>query len=348
MVVRTLEAIFHRPLRLLILFMLPLLMGVGIVYFEVPHTYKSTATLWAMHGFEIIGLTATNSNPLPIPAESQANALSELLQTRAFALRVAQEANLASTLAQSVQSDSQRRDDAMFLEISQHVSVQAQGNNLFGIAYANRNPQVAQQVVAAVIRNYSEKIPELFLVQVQNLLSSYQEQLATARQNEQAAVAAEFKYLKANPDLTNPNNLNGNNLQNDPNYAHLHDLTQQAAITEQDIQKRLGDIEQEIRAQGVTITAQGVTLDSFFKVVDNPVAASLPESRSRDLIMAGGIGLLVAIIACALYIVILVRRDRAVYTARDLQKVTNYPVIMLVPRLTSRTVPLLIKEIDIA
>src|SRR6266852_3908408 len=169
MVVRTLEVIFHRPLRLLILFMLPPLMCVGVVYFAVPHTYKSTASLWALHGFEIIGLTVTNSNPPPIPADSQANALSELLQTRVFALRVAREANLASTLDQSVQSDSQRRDNAMFQDISQHVTVQAQGNNLFLIAYANRNPQVAQHVVAAIIRNYSEQIQELFLVQAQSL-----------------------------------------------------------------------------------------------------------------------------------------------------------------------------------
>ena len=338
MVVRTLEAIFHRPLRLLILFVLPPLMCVGIVYIAVPHTYKSAATLWAIHGFEIVGLTATNSNPLPAPADSQANALSELLQTRAFTLRVANEANLASTLAQSVQSDSQRRDDAMFQEISQHVTVQAQGNNLFGIAYANRNPQVAQQVVAAVIHNYSEKIQELFLVQAQSLLSSYQTQLAKAKQDVQTAAVAEAKYLAANPNLTNPN-LNGNNLQSDPHYALLQAQTQQAAITEQSIQTHLDDIEQQI-------AAQGVTPDSFFKVVDNPVAASLPESRSRDFIIAGGIGLIVAIIACALYIVILVRSDRAIYTARDLQKVTAYPVIMLVPRLTSRTVPLLIREID--
>jgi hypothetical protein len=339
MVVRTLEAIFHRPLRLLILFVLLPLISVGVVYFAIPHTYKSTAALWALHPFENIGLTVTNSNALTTPAASQANALSELLQTRAYALSVANEANLASTLDQSVQSDSQRRDDAMFQEISQQVSVQTQGDNLFVIAYANRNPLVAQRVVAAVIRNYSEKIQDFFLIQAQNLLSSYQTQLAKANKDVKAAATAEAKYLAANPDLTNPN-LNGNNLQNDPQYAVLHAQTQQAELTEQDIQTHLDDIEQEI-------AAQGVTPDRFFKVVDNPVATGLPESRSRDFIIAGGIGLFVAIMACALYIVILVRRDHAVYTARDLQKVTTYPVIMLVPRLTSRTVPLLIKEFDI-
>ena len=339
MVVRTLEAIFHRPLRLFILFVLLPLMSVGFVYFAVPHTYKSTAALWALHSFEIIGLTETNNNSLTTPAESQANALAELLQTRAFALSVAREANLASTLDQSVQSDSQRRDDAVFQEISQHVAVQAQGNNLFNIAYANRNQQVARQVVAAVIRNYSEQIQSLFIVQTQNLLNSYQAQLAQAKKDAQTAAVAEANYIAAHPDLTNPT-LPGNNLQNDPHYALLHAQTQQTLLTEQDIQTHLDNIKQDI-------AAQGATPDSFFKVVDNPVATSLPESRSRDFIIAGGIGLFVAIMACALYIVILVRRDRAVYTARDLQKVTTYPSVMLVPRLSSRTVPLLIKEFDI-
>jgi len=322
------------------LFVLLPLMSVGIIYFVVPHTYRSSGTLWALHSFEIIDLTATNSNSLTTPADSQSSALSELLQTRAFALNVAHEANLASTLDQSVQADSERRDDALFQEISQHVLAQSQGNNLIVIAYANRNPLLAQQVVAAVIRNYSLQIQDLFLVQAQNLLSSYQTQLANAKKDVQAAAVAEANYLAANPNLTNPN-LNGNNLQNDPKYSQLHAQTQQAELAEQDIQTHLDDIKQEI-------TAQGVTPESFFTVVDNPVATSLPESRSRDFIIAGGIGLFVAIIACALYIVILVRRDRAIYTARDLQNVTTYPVIMLVPRLTSRTVPLLIKEFDIA
>ena len=335
MVVRTLEAIFHRPLRLFILFVLLPLMSVGIIYFVVPHTYRSSGTLWALHGFEIIDLTATNSNSFTTttPAESQANALNELLQTRAFALSVAHQANLASTLDQSVQSNSQRRDDALFQEISQHVLVQPQVNNLFVITYANRNPKIAQQVVAATIQNYGTQIQNLLLVQAQSLLSSYQVQLAKAKQDVKAAVEAEANYLAANPNLT------GNNLLIDPRYSVLHAQTQQAEVTEQDIQTRQDNIEQEI-------ASQGSTPGSFFTVVDTPVATSLPESRSRDYIIAGGLGLFVAIIVCALYIVILVRRDHAIYTAPDLQKVTTYPVIMLVPRLASRTVPLLIKEFD--
>jgi hypothetical protein len=331
MVVRTLEAIFHRPLRLLILFVLVPLISIGVVYFVVPHVYKSTATLWALQPFESIGLTTTASNVPVTPAQTQADALSELLQTRFFALAVVDETNLASTLDQSVQSDPQRRNDAMVQEISQHVQVQAQGTSLFVISYANRNPQVAQQVVAAVIRNYSRQIQNLFLVQSQELLSNYQTQLAQAKNDAQAAAVAESKYLLAHPDLT------GNSLLSDPQYALLHAQTQQAQIKEQDIQTHLDNIEQEI-------AAQGITPDSLFKVVDNPVVPSLPESRSRDFIIAGGIGLCVAIIAFALHIVILVRRDHAIYAAPDLQKVMAYPVIMQVPRLTSKTVRVLVER----
>src|SRR5215472_8004834 len=333
MVVRTLEAIFHRPLRLLILFVLVPLISIGIVYFVVPHIYKSTATLWALQPFESIGLATTASNVPVTPAQTQADALSDLLQTRAFALAVADETNLAATLDQSVRSDPLRRNDAIVQEISQHVQVQAQVTNLLVISYANRNPQLAQQVVAGVIHNYSVQIQNLFLVQAQGLLSNYQTQLAQAKQDAQAAAVAESKYLLAHPNLT------GNNLLSDAQYALLHAQTQQAQTKEQDIQTHLDNIEQEI-------AAQGITPDRFFKVVDSPLVPNLPEPRSRDFIIAAGIGLCIAIIACALYIVILVRRDHAVYTRADLQKVTTYPVIMQVPRLTSRTVPLLIKEID--
>jgi len=49
-------------------------------------------------------------------------------------------------------------------------------------------------------------------------------------------------------------------------------------------------------------------------------------------------------LGCAFYIVISARRDHGVYTDRDLQKVTDLPVVMQLPRLTSSTMPLLVEE----
>ena len=325
--VRTLEAIFRRPLRLLALFVLLPLISIAFVYFSVPHMYQTTATLWALRRYEIISVSSinTNSDLLATPAQTQATALSELLQTRTFALAVALGTDLASTLNPDVRANAQLRDNALFQELSVHVQVQTQGDNLFVITYANHSPQVAQQVVAAVIHNYGLEIQNISAAGAQTLLSGYQTQLANAKKDVQTAVAAQTRYIQTHPNLT------GNDLLADPRYTLLQAQTQQAQLTVQNIQNQIATIEQEIAAQGTSPAG-------LFQVLDAPVAASLPESRSRDYFVAGGIGLCGAIIACSLYVVILARREHAIYAAPDLQRVMPHPVIMQVPRLASKTV----------
>ena len=51
----------------------------------------------------------------------------------------------------------------------------------------------------------------------------------------------------------------------------------------------------------------------------------------KTLLMGGGVGLGLVIMACALYIVIAVRLDLTVYTRLDLQKVTTRPVFVKLP-----------------
>ena len=72
-----------------------------------------------------------------------------------------------------------------------------------------------------------------------------------------------------------------------------------------------------------------------FRIVDQPVVARQPVSRLKLLLTAFATGLALALLACAVYVIILVRRDRVVYTVRDLQKITNVPVVMQLPSLSS-------------
>ena len=82
---RTLEAIFRRPLQLLrVILPLPLL-SLTIVYIPL-HAYRTTACLWALHRYEIIGDTGSEGDLVATPAETRVTALSELLQSRTFDL----------------------------------------------------------------------------------------------------------------------------------------------------------------------------------------------------------------------------------------------------------------------
>jgi len=336
---RTLEAIFRRPVRLLMLIVLLPVISVALTYFVVPRTYQSTAALWALRPYETIGTTSVGIDQLTTPAQTQATALSELLQSRTFALTVAHENDIASTLdlAPNVRSDPQLLDDALFDEISHNVVVEAQGDSLFKVSYVNRDPQVAREIVLAVIKNYGLQSVALSVSVDQHLLVSYQKQLAIARKNANAAVTAESAYLQAHPELTQNLNLTPSQLLTDPHYALLDQLRVQAQSVLQNIASNIVMLNQ-------TISLQDMSPDSLYKVLDAPKVASRPVSRLRQYLIAGGVGLGVAILTCALYIVVLVRRDRGVHTIGDLEQVTALPVMLQLPYVKTATMSLVMKE----
>lgn len=326
----TFEVIFHRPLQFLALIVLLPLVGVGIGYM-LPRSYQSSATLWAFYRYAVIGATGPESDLTATPAATQATALSEFLQSRSFALSVANATSLASTLPANVRASSQARDDALFSDISTHVQVGASGYNVFDISYTGSNPQVAQQVVQATIRNFGEQSQGFSLVEAQNLLNSYQSQLENAKQNVLTAVAAQSKYLRDHPTEAK------SDLLTDPQYALLQIQAQQAQNTLTTIQNNIATVNQQISTQG---TGEG----SLFRVLDPPKLPDQPVSRLKTLLYAGGIGLGVALLAYVLYVVIGVRRDRTIHTPLDLQKITTFPVLMQMPSFNETTVSLLIER----
>ena len=335
--VRVLEAIFRRPLQLLLLMALLPVVGVAIAYFGSTHTYQSTATLWALQRYLSIGTNGPEIDVFSSPAETQSTALSELLQIRAFALSVAKDAQLESAINpdSGVRANSSLIDDALFLDISHNVIVVPLGYSSFTISYINHNPVAAQKVVEAVIHNFLLQSQALTAIEGQTLLDGYQPQLTKAKQDLDTAAAAEAQYLQAHPELAKE----GPELATaaDPHYAQLHSQTQQAQGQVLGLQATIATLEQEIGTQGQNA-------NYLFKILDPPSMPDRPVSRTKLYLVDGGIALVTAILACALFLVILVRRDHAVYGASDLQKITTAPVILQIPRMPSRNIPLLVKK----
>lgn len=325
---RVLEAIFRRPLRFLALILLVPLVSLAIVYI-LPRSYQTTARLIALRRYQIIGMASSDADLLATPAQTQANALSELLQTRAFSLSVAKATTLTSTLDATTRADPQLRDDALSAEISNNVHIVALGTTLFTITYTNHNPQLAQEVVTAVIQNYGSQSQSLNTAAGKNLLQGYQTQLAQAKSALNAAVTAAAAYINTQTGVTQAQ------LLTDQKYILLQAQISQATNTVQSIQNSITGIRQQI-------AIQGSSANSLFKVIDAPTV-SQPVSRLSLFILGGGTGLALALLAATLYIIMLVRYDHSVRTAPDLQQVTDFPVVMQVPYLSSKTVPLLVE-----
>jgi uncharacterized protein involved in exopolysaccharide biosynthesis len=325
---RVLRAIIHHPIQLLVLILLPIAIG-SVVAFSLPRQYSATATLLALHQYGSLTATSVDSANLDTQAGTQVTALNELLQSQSFALDVAQEANLASTLTAKVNADPISRNDAMVTDISQHVIAQAQGSDLFTITYTGTNPQITQRVVAAVLDHYQQVIQATVASEGQKLLGTYQTQLAQAQQSAQLTAAAESDYTLAHPLLT------GVALQQIPQYQHLQAQALQAQQNLQNIQVGITTLEQDI-------TNHAIVAASLYKVLDGPLVPTQPVSRLKNLLLGTGAGVAVGILAGALFIALTVGRDRKVYSSAELRKVTSFPVVMELPQLSPKTVSVLV------
>jgi len=306
------------------------IVGVAVAYVMVPRTYQSSASLWALQRYFVIGATGPESDLTSTPAQTQATALTELLQTRSFVDSVVKGINLAPTLGlnSTVINNPQLLEATLFNEISKHTVVTPSAYDLFEISYINRDPYVAKQVVASIITNYGTQGIGLSIAEGRNLLGSYQTQLAEAQKNLNQAVAAETTYVRAHPNLTQAQ------LASDPQYALLDTQRSQALSTVQNLHNTVNTIQQAINTQG----AQAGTL---FQVVDAPQVPYQPLSRTKNYLIGGGTGLVVALLACVIYLVIVVRRYQGVFSTEDLQNLVAYPIIMQIPSLASNAVSLL-------
>lgn len=321
---RALEALFRRLSRFIVLLLLLPIIGFAIG-FVLPRSYEAQASLWANQRYAVIGATGTESDLLATPAETQATALNELLDTRVFALEVANQTHLADTLSPAVHADPNARDDALVQAITGRVLVAAQGTNLFTITYTDKSAQIAQQVVAAVITSYGQQSQGLSVIEGQNLLDAYQAQLPQAEKDAAAAAQAEQQYINQHPTET------AAELANDPQYSLLHAKTQQEQTALQNIRTQIANLQQQI-----ALVSGGP--NQLFQVLDKPTVPVRPVSRTKTLIMAGGGGLVLALLACALYLALLVRRDRTLYTPAEVQRTTELRVLLQLPALPTSTV----------
>lgn len=328
---RTLETIFRRLWGFLVLIVVLPLIGVGIA-FLLPHSYESTATVWALHRYTAVGSTGPESNLEATPAETQSNALKELLHTRVFALNVSRSTGLADELRESVGYKvnglfrSLDIDDAMVNEVADNVVVTPNGYNLLSISYTSSNPRVAERIVQNVISQFGGQSSSLALYDGQKLLDAYQGELAKAKEDYDKAVTDEATYLQQHPDKARSTQIS------DPEYARLHAKTQQAQTSYQNIQTAIDNLRQQLATLG-----QGSS--DLFKIVDS-TSPGLPTSRMKSFLLCAGTGLGIALAAIVLYVVMTVRRDRAVYTATDIQKITSLPVMMQTPYLSAGTTAL--------
>lgn len=318
---KVVEILFRNKLRLATLLLLPVLVS-GVIVFLLPRSYQSSARLWALQRYVILGATGPESDLQATPAVTQATALTEFLQTQYFDLKVAKDTALAKQMDIPA-SDTQRLDDALFTEISTHVTVTAASTNLFEVSYANKDPNVAMQVVQAVVAHFGEESASHATAEGEQLLNGYQGRLQAAQQQADSTTRAAAQYLK-------DHNLTPTTAQYDPEYTLLAYQADQARTA-------LANIQADVDKINSQLATMSLGAEALYRVMDAPTAPTKPESRTKSLMLGGGVGLAIGLLAFISYFLILVRLDQSVYSPADMPTVTEYPVLIQIPRLPRRS-----------
>lgn len=316
---RALETIFSRWIQLIVLIVVPFAIAMGYVLMQ-PRQYEATATLWALRRYEVIGATGAESNLAATPAETQATAITEILQTRVFALAIGHQANLASAYSASVRSNQDQLESDIFDDISAHVVATAVGVNVISITYDNKSAVIARAVVKAVIDQYSISAAQFATSESKQLMVIYQQQLAQAQDASNQATNTASTYLRQHP---------GASTSKDPEYAVLANNASTALATVNQIQGQIDVINS-------TLQTIGAGSNTLFMVVDQPSTGANPISRSKVLIEGAAIGAVAGLLAAIIFIVIMMRRDRSIYSIADLQRITETPVLLQIPQMPPR------------
>lgn len=316
---RVLETIFSRWIQLIVLIVVPFVIALGYAYTQ-PRQYEASATIWALRRYEVIGATGAESDLSATPAETQAIAITEILQTKAFALAIAHEANLAQTYSPSARSNADQLNSAMFDDISAHVTATAVGVNVVSITYDNKSAVKARAVVQATIDQYGISAAEFATSESKQLILIYEQQLAQARDTSNQATNAAATYLRDHPGATT---------SKDPEYTVLANNATNALGTVNQIQGQIDTINS-------TLDTIGAGSNTLFAVVDKAATSANPISRSKLLIEAAAIGGVLGLLAAIIFIVVMMRRDRSIYSVSDLQKLTEAPVLLQIPQMPPR------------
>ncbi|MGO8948451.1 MAG: hypothetical protein ACLQUY_12485 [Ktedonobacterales bacterium] len=317
---KVIEILFRNKWRLLLLLFLPILVSLAVVT-KLPRQYQASAGLWALRRYEIIGATGPESDLTSTPAQTQATTLTELLQSRSFALAVASDTNLPKMLAPS-NHGTQKLHDALYTEISTNVMATPEGYNLLEITYTNTNPDVALQVVREVVSHYGTVSSSQSTAEGNKLLATYQNQLQAAQQQAQQAAKTAEHYVRVHQ-------LTVQQAQIDPEFQLLNALVTEDNVVVGTIQGEINTIQQQLAELDIGSTG-------LYTVIDSPTVPSQPVARTKSYLFGAGIGLAVGLLAAVGYFLMLARWDQSYYSPADVFLSTSYPVVVQIPQIPLR------------
>jgi uncharacterized protein involved in exopolysaccharide biosynthesis len=309
---RVLETFFrHKVLILLPTIVLPIV--IGVIAFAAPAPYESAAGVWVERATYLS--YRDEFERWLTPAQSQTNRLNELLRTRSFLVDVV----LRSSLADEVASEAGR--ERMRQLFSEGLAVEPNGEHLIVVRFRAATPELAQDLVNAVVEAFQVKVADDRTGQAQLAISFYQARVVESDEQLAGATAALRRYVGASPSPR-------------PGATQLDsqalELQRRVEYAESEAERARSLLDQA----RLEVSASQKGQELGFRVVDPPQLATAPTRQLRRTLMYPVVGTLGGIVLSGLLLLLLVAADRSVRSHLDLEG--SVGVLGVVPRLQAR------------
>ena len=314
---RILESYFrHRWLYLLPIVLMTAL-GVVFVLLTKP-TYTAKGVLYVETQSYLATLTDLRDSGAAwwtTPAESVNQEISELLQTDAFIRAIIQRTSLEEEM-----DGGSAVVDTLIEETRRNVWPSPLGNNQLQVNAVHEDPEIAYQIVTAVIEGYLQWRVNADLAESEVAQSFFSDLIETYSVNLAAAREAMRNYVEAHPvplrgDRPAEEAMEISRLQGEIDLAASRYAT--ALDKEEETRLAMAQIESDAR-------------QTYF-LIDAPTIPDTPDTSLRKLALSGGIFTVVGVFLSAGLIVGVALIDRSFRFPIDVINRLELPVLTMVP-----------------
>lgn len=308
---RLLDTFFrHKLLLLLPPILIPLLVGPPAVM-TAPVTYETYAGIWVDKPTYLN--YANDWNSYITPAQNQSGRLLELLKTRTFLDDVAKRTSLAPLVGTARGSDRIQR------VVGDGLSVVTSGSHLLVLRFRGDTPQLAYQVLSAVVEAFNDNAANDRINQASLATSFYESRVDDAQKQLDGAQAQLQQYVAANPRYNVP--ARGDQSANQPTLILGQPVDPQLAQLQHEVDYNQGEVSRQRKALDQARLDASASLEGQelgFQVVDAPQVPTSPTRQTRARLAFPIAGFLVGVVLSCVLLVLLMASDRAVRTEADL------------------------------
>lgn len=289
-------------------------------YNEYVGTFESNATIWVSRNSQELLQSHVDQTDQPstpdflTPGSEYAEAFTQLVQTQSFLRSVLERTSLAADLDAA-------RDPLAFLDdVRKRTKVQALGTNLVKVTYRAASPNVAYEVVAALLAVRDERAAASQVASTSMTSTLYTKELDLAQQ----------KSVRAQADLDQFNSTHKAPLDAADAYR------QQQLRTASDVaQARVDDLRASLDRMAVVSTLLTVGQSADVQVIDAPQVQDQPSGGLRQAALVFGLMMAGAATLVALLIVVGTLLTASIASEADLDRLGSVRLVAAIPEFPS-------------